>query len=254
MTNSYAELYRGETEYPILGVEIADSGHFALITSSNEELSQVLLYDNNFNLIQRFRRASATVDVGFSENGKRIALLGVSAKEGTAYTQLDVFALGESEPMLSLPVFAGEFPLSVGFTSGRTFAVLTDRGVRCYGTDGKLYNEILLDRVPTTFEINENGVLLTLQTDEFTATYRVLALDKRGNAVYDGNVQGNVTTAVLGEKEIFLLLGERVLRVDVASAAMTEQTVGAGATDLYIVQNGAVRVIYPAKAEYLSFK
>lgn len=254
VTNSYAELYRGETDFPILGVEIADSGHFALITTSDETLSQVLLYDNNFNLIQRFRRASATVDVGLSENGKSVALLGANAKEGTVYTQLDVFELGESEPSLALPAIEGEFPLSVGFVSGKTMAVLTDGAVRFYGIDGKLNNEIKLDRAPITFSINENGVLLTLLTDELTATHRVLCLNKRGGVAYDGSVRGHITAATPGEDEIFLLSGARVIRLDVRSGEQTEQAVDAGAIGLYIVDSGALRIVYPAKAEYLSFK
>ncbi len=252
VTNSYAELFRGETDFPIYGAEISDSGHFALITTSDEVLSQVLLYDNNFNLIQRFRRASATVGVSLSENGKRIALLGASATEGTVYTQLDVFELGESETALSLR-FDGEFPLSVGFTNNKSLMILTDRTLRCCNTEGKMYAELLTEGIPKTFSVNENGALLVTETDALSATHRVLVLDKKGDTALDSVFTGEIVAAALGEDELFLLSGERAVRVDVDTAEQTEQVIAAGATDLYIVDDGAVRIVYPAKAEYLAF-
>lgn len=252
VTNSYAELFHGETEFPIYGAEISDSGHFALITTSDEVLSQVLLYDNNFNLIQRFRRASATVGVGLSDNGKRIALLGAGAENGTVQTQLDVFLLGETEAELSL-VLQEEFPLSVGFTGNKNMMVFTDKALRCCNADGKMHTELMLEGAPAAFVTNGNGALLALETDALTATHRVIALDKKGNTVYDGIFTGDITAAALGENELFLLSGERAVRVDVKNAEMTEITVTAGATDLYIVDECAVRVVYPAKTEYYIF-
>ena len=252
VTNSYAELFRGETDFPILGAKISDSGHFVLITTSDEVLSQVLLYDNNFNLIQCFRRASATVDVTISDNGKRIALLGAAAREGTVYTQLDAFLLGEREATLSLQ-FEEEFPLSIGFTNNRTLMILTDRTVRCCNMEGKLHAEYALEGTPTTVDINENGALLTLQTESLSATGRVLVLTKKGDIACDISFDGDIMGAALGKGEIFLLSGDRAVHVDVDTAEQTTAVVAAGATDLYIVDNGAVRIVYPAKAEYLAF-
>ena len=253
VTNSYAELYRGETEFPIYGAEISDSGHFALITASDEVLSQVLLYDNNFNLIQRFRRASATVGVSLTENGKRIALLGAGAEEGAVHGQLDVFELGESEAELTQH-FREEFPLAVDFTGNRNLMVLTDRTLRCLNTEGKVHAELAADGKTVAYTANENGALLVLETDGITATNRVIVWNKKGSTLYDSAFTGDITAVALGKKECFLLSGERAVHIDADSDTQTELPVSAGATDLYIVDDGAVRVVYPAKTEYYAFK
>lgn len=252
VTNSYAELYRGETDFPIYGVEVSDSGYFALITASEETLSQVLLYDNNFNLIQRFRRASATVDVSLADNGKRIALLGAGAEEGTVHGQLDVFELGESDAELTR-YYKEEFPLAVDFTDNRNLMLLTDRNLRCLTIDGKSNAELALEGKTIAYTANENGALLVLETDNITAANRLIVWNKRGNTQYDNAFVGNVTSIALGDKEFFLLSGERVIHVDTDRAGQTELTASEGATALYIVDDGAVRVVYPAKTEYLAF-
>ena len=79
VTNAYARLHSGKTEFPIYGASVADTGHIALITSSEQHLSQVLLYDVNFNLLQRFGRASATTAVSVSNNGRYVAITGISS-------------------------------------------------------------------------------------------------------------------------------------------------------------------------------
>lgn len=253
VTNSYAELFRGETEFPIYGVTVSDTGHFALITASDEVLSQVLLYDNNFNLVQRFRRASATVGVSISDNGKRIALLGAGAEGGTVHSQFDVFELGESEAAFSL-YFKEEFPLAVGFTNNRNIMVLTDKTLRCCNSGGKMYTELPVEDTPVALDINEEGILLALETDDLNAGHRVLALDKKGNTVYDATFDRDITSLKMGEDELFLLSGSEVVRVQIKTTERAVLTVEEGAVDLFIVDRGSVRIVYAAKTEYLTFE
>ena len=253
VTNSYAELFRGETEFPILGATVSDSGHFALITASDKALSEVLLYDNNFNLIQRFQRSCATVGVSVSENGKRIAMLEVGAEQGGAFTRLEIFELGEKNAALSVR-FDGEFPLAVGFTSNKNLALLTDGALRCCNIEGKVLASVPTVGVPIAVDINENGVLLVLETDEFSAAHRVIALDKKGDTVCDEIFEGEVRSAALGDGELFLLSRESAVRISTDTGKRTALPTGSEATGLYIVDDGKLRVVYPAKAEFLSFE
>ena len=253
VTNSYAELFRGETEFPIYGAEASDSGHFALITGSDAVLSQILLYDNNFNLIQRFGRASATVGISLSDNGKRIAIVGVSASEGTVRTVLDVYRLGESNPQISL-AFEGEIPLSVDFTNNKNIFVLTDKALRCYEINGDISAELFSDGEPVAYTVNNDGAALVLETDKIAATHRVVVFDKKGEQVYDGEFDRDVTAISLYEEEIYLLAGTDVVCIDARNQKQSVIAVESGATDLFAVDAGQIRVVYPAKAVYLQFK
>ena len=254
VTNSYTELFRGETDFPIYGAEVSDSGHFALITASNDVLSQVLLYDNNFNLIQRFQRASATVGVSVSDNGKQIALIGVAATAGTAKTVVDVYQLGKTAPDQSLS-WAEEIPLSVGFTNNRHLMILTDKAMRFCDLDGRIESETVLDGMPIAYAVGGEGAALVLETEKINATHRVLVLDKRGELLYDGSFDRDVSAVALGKEEVFLLTGNEAVRIDIdKQQQQTAITIENGATGLFAVDDGQIRVVYPAKVEYLSFE
>lgn len=253
VTNSYTELFRGESDFPIYSAQVSDSGHFALITASNDVLSQVLLYDNNFNLIQRFQRASATVDVSVSDNGKQIALIGVAATTGTARTVVDVYQLGKSAPSYSL-AYEQEIPLSLGFTNNRHLTILTNKALRSCDLDGKIESETFLDGAPIAFDVNSEGSALVMETEKIDATHRVLVLDKRGELLYDGSFDRDVSTVALGKKEVFLLAGSEAVRIDIDKQQQTAIAIENGATELFVVDGGQIRVVYPAKVEYFSFE
>ena len=252
ITNSYAELFSGETEHPIYGAVVADTGHFALITASEQALSQVLLYDNNFNLIQRFQRASATVGVSVSHNGKRIALLGATADEGNVYSVVDIYRLGEKEPEARTS-FVNEIPLALYFTDNKNYAVLTDSALRCMDVNGKIRAEEHYVGDVAGFIANENGALLAVEVDAIGAQNRILAMDSDGDVIYDSIFVGDARALALGAKEIFLLSEVGVTRIETENDTLATMGVEEGATDLFVLEQGKIRVVYPAKAEYLAF-
>lgn len=251
VTNSYTELFHGESEYPILGAAVADSGHFALITASGDALSQVLLYDSNFNLIQRFQRASATVGVHLSEDGKRIALLGMAAENGTVRGVLSVYKLGADEPERT-SVYENEIPLAVGFTKNKYYTVLTDTALRCYDADGDPCAEIdLQGKTPVGFTVCEDGTALVLETDEISASHRVLVLDKKGKTVYDGTYERDVKALSLSGEVVYLLSDGQVARIDTDDGEMHVFDIELGATGIFAVDEESVRVVYPAQVTYM---
>lgn len=251
VTNSYTELFHGESEYPILGATVSDSGHFALITASGDALSQVLLYDGYFNLIQRFQRASATVGVSLSEDGKRILLLGMTAENGTARSVLSLFKLGADEPEISM-VYDKEIPLSAGFTKHKNYTVLTDTGLRCYDADGDLRTEIdVREKTPVGFTVCEDGVLLVQEVDEIHATHQVLVLDEKGKVLYDGTYDRDVKALALTDKVAYLLSDAEVVRIDTKEGEQQSFAVESGAMGIFAIDEDRIRVVYPAKITYI---
>ena len=253
VTSAYSKLYSGKTDFPIYGAAVADSGHFALITGSDRALSEVLLYDSNFNLIQRFERASATVSVAISDNGKRIALLGAVAEQGNIYTKLDVFRLGEAEAESSV-LLEGEAPLSIGFTDNKHLALLTDQALIFTEIDLERQERYLLKgRAIVDFALNADGAVLVLEEDALNAEHTVLAFDDEGEQFFEHLFVGDVRAVDLKEKQIFLLAADRVVCYDRKESAESVYLLAEEARDLFAVGDNGVRVIYPAKAEYLYF-
>lgn len=262
VTNSYAELFRGETEFAILGAAVSDSGHFALITEADRTdpeksyiLSHVLLYDNNFNLIRQYNRVTATVGVDISDNGKYIAFFGATAHQGAVRACLDICRIGEkTEEARATVCLDNEMPLAMGFTNNKNLVILTDRNLRACELDGDTKTTVELNGVPVGFSVDANGALLAIETDSVVPTNRLVALSRKGKITYDKGFEGDVNALAMGNDEIFLLSGSKVIRIDCDDEASESVTVLAGATDIFVVDDHQIRIVYPAMAQYVNFE
>lgn len=248
VANTYTSVHEGKTDYPIYGAEAADTGHFAFITSSAEHLSQVLVYDGNANLIHRFGRSIAYTDVAISENGKHIALVGLYSQAGNAFTSVELYRIGETEPAFVL-AFEDEMPLAIDFTDGKHIAVLTDRQLRVFDFDGDNKAEVPCAGKPIAFDCAEGGVALVLEVDEVPTGYRTILLDKKGKTVYDKTATERVSALCMSDSHAFLLTKEHVLAVETASGEEHLAACEAGATGLVPVEGALVRVIFAGEAQ-----
>ena len=252
VTNSYAELFHGETEQPIFGLAVSDSGHFALITGSDTALATVLLYDNNFNLIHRYTRASATVGVTISGNGKWITMLELFTENGQVGTKAEMFRVGEEESELTL-LFEDEMPLSVAFTNDRYFALLTDKNVRFYHINGECEGAHPLSHAPVAFDVSEDGAVLAMKRDAAGNSHTLIAFDKKGRVQYQTDFSGDVLSLSHTKDAFYILTPEAVHEIQIESQEKTSVEIERGATAIFTVDRRALRVVYSAKAAYISF-
>ena len=242
--NSYDVLFEGKTENPIYAVFVSDVGYVCVVTGSATALSEVLLYDANFQLVSRFSRASATVSATVSKNGRTVALVGATASG----TVVDVYTIGKKEP-LSETVLSG-FPLAAGYTSTDKLAVLTDEAVFTLSAKGKLYDSVSLEgTLPTAYSIDENGIAVALETDRLQGTARVLVLGKKGSVEADFLTDYQVRAISVSDRTVWLLGSDRAVctaRDGEEVLAMTDAA--ADAMGIVALHDRAARVLYPAMA------
>lgn len=246
--NSYTKLYEGVTEQPIYGVFVSNSGYFTIITGSDTALSEVLLFDADFNLKQRFGRASATVSALISENGRTVTLVGAVA-QGTA---VDVYMIGDEKP-LSSTVLPG-FPLVAGYTASAKLAVITDTACHVISHEGKVYETVRFDGATlAAYSVGENGIALALETDRINAAYRVLVLDKKGKVETEFTHLGRVKALSVSDKYLWLLGDTDVICMQFHDAQKVKKfTVDDSALAIASLGDNSARVLYPAEA--LHFK
>lgn len=250
--NSYAKLYEGKTDNPIYGVYVSDAGYIAVITGSNPTpaadepfyLSEVLILDAHFNLVQHFGRATATISAVISQNGRTVTLVGASA----AGTVVDVYTVGREAP-LSTTVLSG-FPLAAGYTATGKVAVLTDTACHTLSTTGKLYEAVGYNGAAlAAYSIDENGIALVLEVDRLQTQYRALTLDKKGNVESDLNVSHPVSAVALSGEYLWVLGGNRLSCFSRRDDSCVEtRTLGEGALSVSVLSDRTVRVLFPAQA------
>ncbi len=251
--NSYAELYRAETADPISYCAVSDSGHFLLVTRSENALTSVLLYNASCEQIQKFERASATIGAAVSDNGSYVALVGLSLESGEKVARLDVFEIGKAEPRASVRL-NGEVPLRVDFLSSRQLVLLTDKGTYTYQTDGKQLGSVAHgEDTPYSFAVGDASLALVLKTDSATTPYRILVVNRRGEALYNSVFADEVIAASLFDGVLFLLSPDRVTRVDLGKGETDTVPCTVGAVGLSALADDRVQVFYEAVAVYVSF-
>ncbi len=251
VTNTYTRLYKGETDYPIYMADVDDTGQIALVTGAENHLSCVQIYNGNFELIQRFNRASATIGIALASNGKYVAILGLESTNGVPGTVVELYRIGGKDPVF-VQHMEGEMPLCVDFTDNRNLAVLTDGALRVCNLDGKWKNEVALgDDTALQMECNENGCMLALSTDALSAQSTVLVLDKKGNILYRGEIVGDISAISLGKRHAFVLTQGQITDIDVNEGTQTQYFCRSGADDLVALDDERLRVVYRGMAEYI---
>ena len=252
VTSPYGVLFAGETEFPIYGADVADTGHFALITASNTHLSQVLLYDANFNLIQRFSRDSATTAVTISDNGKYVVLGGMRAETEGERGIVELYRIGIKNSAFCATL--EQAVLAVDFTDDRHISVLAEQGLRVLDTDGDCENAVSFDAASLcALDVNENGCALAICTDPLRRECRVLICDKKGNVLYDGVQSGDISSVSLANKSVFFLCGDTVSRLAWNTGERVDIACAMGADGIFAVNERALRVIFAGEARYVEF-
>jgi len=138
--NSYTQVFAGESEYPILGATISDSGMYALITQSKDYSSVVSLYSNHFSLLGRYSKSGFVMDVSIHEKGSFLAILSSRPQNGFWTTELELFKPGEKTAHAKTVLGSG-IGLACSFTAPDTVAVLSDDTVFHVKDTGKIVSE-----------------------------------------------------------------------------------------------------------------
>lgn len=252
VTGAYGMLFSGETDFPIYGADVADTGHFALVTGSDTHLSQLLLYDANFKLIQRFQRDSVTTAVALADNGKYVAIGGMTATDGVVQGVVETYRVGVKNS--AFRVTLDEPVLRVDFTDNRHIAVLGAGSLRVMDTDGD-WNGVIAFGGATlnAYDANENGCALVLGADPLHRESRVVICDKKGETLFDEMQEGDASDVSLTKENAFLLCGTRAVRLAWKTGERNEIACPEAAEGIFAVNGSALRMIYAGVARYVEF-
>ncbi len=251
VTNGYSVLFEGETDFPILDAAVADTGHFALVTSSQTHLSQVLLYDANFNRIQRFSRNSATTDVCISSNGKYVGICALISENGVAKSVAELYRIGAKEPTFA--VRSDEPALALSFTDARHLMLITPSAGYALDLDGKQQRIDFGGHALVSYDVNRNGCAFLLDTDPVHGSSRVILCDKRGDLLNEMDFEQSFTAVAFGKEHAYLLGAQALWQVSCEDGSTAAITVHSEAQGILLTDGGQLRLVRAGAAEYVEF-
>lgn len=252
--NANTQMHSGETEYPISGAAVSDSGMYALISSANDANSAVYLYNNRFSLINIYKKGGNVLDVSISSDGKRIALLTATPDNGEVSTSVMLAEPGKGEA-ISEKTIGSTLGLQCRFTSSGKLAVLCTTGLAYFLGNGEL--EFFYDfeeKIPATADLSDDGVAICLKKSAISEKNIIIIFDKSGKIVYNDVVQQNVTDLAYRGKALFMTDYNGVSRLDLDNKQIYFEEHSTDGRVLLAVNENEVLLCSPQKAIYITFQ
>ncbi|HEX3025831.1 MAG TPA: DUF5711 family protein [Clostridia bacterium] len=225
----YSEVYSGQTDYPIITAAVSKSGYFALVTESDNYLSEILVYNQNgVNVFKYYSAEGRVLSVALSPDGSRIAAVTVGAKNGDIQSTVKIYKTsGRNE--ISSKSYDGLLLFSIGFKGndritaiGDTASIFLhndgssisrydyqDKTLKCYSntpwTTALVFSKYGVGSDSTVTSFGANGDVAG-QTDihsdvksVYAGNKMVVALTQRGIWHSDTSLKNSATTNVSGD-------------------------------------------------------
>ena len=252
--NANTQMHAGETEYPISGAAISDSGMYAIISSASDANSAVYLYNNRFALINVYKKGGNVLDAAISADGHRIAILTVTPNKGGVSTSVMLAEPGKGSS-ISENVIASSTGIQCHFTELGKLAVLCTTGVAYLSADGEV--EFFHDfegKIPTTADLSGDGVALCLKKTAISEKNIIIIFDKSGKIVYNDVIPQSITDLAYREGALFWTDHAGVSRLDIASGEIAFEEYATDGKRLLALDDKEILLCSPQKAVYITFR
>lgn len=224
--NSFSKVHSQSLDKPIRGACMAQNGYYAFITSSVEYNSTVEVYNDDFELVNRFNKTGYIVDVDMHNNQVLITTVEGSADNALYDIQILVYDLTDGKTISTVALNAS-FPLASKISSSGFFLVCKDETITYdIVTDNQnrySYNGSII----SDFELANDKAALLLEIPGYDISYDYVVIDEHSYVLYDYQVKSTVydiefcgdRSCLLTDSKILVFNSttEKTIPLDVAS-------------------------------------
>lgn len=252
--NANTQMHTGETEYPISGAAVSDSGMYALISSASDANSAVYLYNNRFALINIYKKGGNVIDASISADGRRIALLTATPNKGGVSTSVLLAEPGKDTAIAERTV-ASSLGIRCHFTEEGKLAVLCTTGVAYLSSNGDLdFFYDFGEKIPAKADLCEAGVAICLKKSAISEKNIIIIFDKSGKIVYNDVVPQSISSLAYREGVLFFTVYNGVGRLDLDSGQIDFEECATDGKVLLAVSERETLLCSPQKAVYITFR
>ena len=236
--NSFVQVHREITEYPIYDAAVGDNGSFAVVTRSRDYTSEVILYDSDMNQLGNYHLNGYVTSLVMNREGNRLGVVSAEYNGGLWETKVTLIRMTKGLPNASATV-VGAMGLQCGFVSDDQLAVVYTDRLMIWESDASVKNETFFEgTVPTLCAIGDNrvAILFEIQTDLSESLLQVY--DKNGRDLYDLrmdathpiSLSGGAEELTFGNNILLIRTKNKLFRLsgngdDLASAEISQDTV-----------------------------
>ena len=257
--NSFVQVYREITEFPVFDAVVGDNGHFAVVTRSRDYTSEVVIYDENMEKLASCHLNGYVTGISMNKEGDRLGIVSVESRDGIWETKVTIIRI-ERRISQDSATLTGVFGSTCGFVDDDRFAVMLSDRLMIWASDATVKGEVLFEgRTPLLCAMGEGRVAVLSRVNADISRSELSVLDKNGRSVYtveldaDHPLQadGEVREMAFGGDVLYLHTQGKLYRLSASGRDLSFVSVSGDTLTVLPVDGDEVMVCTPAYATRL---
>lgn len=253
--SSFARVHHGKLSHPISLIAVSDTGWFAIVSRDNDHTSVVYLYDDDFNLKNKYSFASKYVfGVSINERGNRIAILITEpSSSGDRFsTSVMLCKPGENDKIAEVELDSS-IPYGLSFVDSGNLQILTANVLHVINeTNGKYENNYKFNSSTILrFDINRFGCAVAFAANDGVINNNVLIFDKNGNLAYNTTETNGILDLRLCNDYIFINQSNTITKINIKNGTRTQKNIFEKAFDIIVYNDNNILLCCQTKAKYV---
>lgn len=183
--NSFVQVYRELTDFPVYDAAVGDNGNFAIVTRSRDYTSEVVIYDGDMEKLANLHLNGYVTGISMNREGDRLGVVSVESVDGLWTTKVTLIRV-ENRISQESATLSGTFGSACGFVAEDRLAVVFSDCLLVWGMDATVKGEAKFEgTTPTLCAISTGRVAILSEVDTDLTEARLQVFDQNGRAVYD---------------------------------------------------------------------
>lgn len=251
--NSLSREYEESYPYPIGCAALGDTGTFLVTTRSMEYRSVVNVYNRRFEQIYRWYSPDKHVmDAAFRDGDEEFVLATLGTRnDGLCYAEI-ILCETDKEEKRAVFRIEDEVIYRARYTSDGGLVLIGGKAVYVYDRDLTKISEISYGGY-TPVMLGSTGDLtyFTLNKNIVGSNYTVTVLDSTGTVVYSGDVQGEITRALLQNDAIYLLFDRTVMRISLQTGEQIAKEIAPNCITVEALDDKTLMLCYAEQSKVI---
>lgn len=194
--NSFTCVKTIKTENNIRSVAACNQGYYAVVTDGTEYASEVLLYNENHRMTNRYRLKEYTLMAAMRADGNQISLISVSTQGGRMQTHISQVSPGE-ETWGNSCVIKDVYPVACDYTEDGGLLLVTANAIYLLNSQLEIVNSCAFSSSEVlSFRADSQGCVLICRDSVYDTSSRIIVFDKLASQVYNISVPMQVYDAI----------------------------------------------------------
>lgn len=253
--NSFVCVHHEETEYPIFTGAMSDSGYYAVVSESYNHAGVVSLYNDRFELVNRYNRTDMVTCTDINEAGNRVAFATVGMQNGAYESTLVIAVPGQSQTHVEMK-FDSLFAYDVAFIDQHRILLVGDRATYIISVDdGTVICPIEYAGMQLAYaDTNQSVTALMFSINPVSDTYRMIVTDKNGKLIADETFDAGISQLSVFEDYVYCMADSGIVRINPATLEYWLIECSTQGKSLLITDKDEVLVCGGQSAAYYTFK